>query len=304
MIEYLVNGKSQAIEYASSTHREGGEVYTPIAGEGGSFTLGSRFMGLMDEFRIHSAWIERPGIQKYSVPSGRVETRAIDLGGGNSGILKVEVLGGRSSVSGGRVENEFRENGRFRFTDDSELQFFIRTAENPYSWNDADWRTFTPGADLPENIHGRYVQIAADFYPSGDGETSPYLEEIRIVYMPDDAPLPPASLVAVALDGAVQLNWKNSPDTDTAGYLVYYGTVKGEYFGEDAALGKSPINVGKRNSIVIDGLKNGVLYYFAVAAYDHMEYGGSGSYHMGEFSREAPARPLEGLTAQLLRAPE
>jgi hypothetical protein len=69
--------------------------------------------------------------------------------------------------------------------------------------------------------------------------------------------------------------------------MVYYGTSRGEYFGEDAILGSSPINIGKRTNIHIDGLKNGVLYYFVIAAYN-----GLNASRIGEFSREVTARPL------------
>jgi hypothetical protein len=292
MLEYLVNGQTEAIDYASSTRREGGEVYIPIVGEGGSFTLGSHFMGLLDEFRIYGAVIDRPEIQRYAPRGGRIESRPIDLGEGSSGILKVEAFGGRTAVSGGRVFNEYSGSGNFRFADDSAVQFFIRAADNPYAWTDEDWRPFIPGTALPGNFRGRYVQLAADFYPSGDGGTSPYLEEIRISYRPDEAPMPPSRVSALARDGAVELSWRSSPDADAAGYLVYYGKVRGEYFGEDAALGASPIDAGKRNSLRIEGLENGTLYYFAVAAYDRKE---AGDFHAGEFSREVSARPLREL---------
>jgi hypothetical protein len=289
MLEYLVNGEVEAIDYASSTRREGGEVYIPIMGEGGSFTLGNRFMGLLDEFRIYGAYIGRPEIQRYAPRGGRIETKALDLGEGNSGVLKVEALGGRTAVSGGRVINAYSGAGDFRFDDDAAIQFFIRTADSPYGWAGAVWQPFIPGEVPAGNFRGRYVQFAADFYPSGDGGTSPYLEEIRITYRPDEAPLPPARVSVLARDGAVELSWRNSPDTDAEGYLVYYGRARGEYFGEDAAQGASPIDAGKQNTLRIEGLENGTLYYFAVAAYDRRE---GGTFHAGEFSREVSARPL------------
>jgi hypothetical protein len=288
MLEYLVNGQAEAIEYASSTRREGGEVYVPVMG-GGSFILGNRFMGLLDEFRIYGAAIERPEIQRYAPRGGRIETRPIDLGEGSSGILKVEAFGGRTAVFRGRVFNEYAGSGNFRFEDDSAVQFFIRAADTPYAWTDGDWRPFIPGAALPGNFRGRYVQFAADFYPSGDGGISPYLEEIRITYRPDEAPLPPSRVSALARDGAVELNWRSSPDSDAAGYLVYYGKARGEYFGSDAAPGPSPIDAGKQKSLRIEGLENGTLYFFALAAYDRAE---AGVFHAGEFSQEVSARPL------------
>jgi hypothetical protein len=293
LLEYLVNGKTEAIEYAGSTGREGGEVYTPIAGAGGAFALGGRFSGLIDEFRICGNYAEQPVLQKYPSRGGRVETRAIDLGQGNSGILSIEAAGGRASIQNGRIMNRYGGSGNFSFSDDSAIQFFVRAADTPYRWAAEDWRPFIPGAELAASLRGRYVQIAADFYPSGDGETSPYLEEIRVIYRPDEPPLPPPALSAVSHDGAVELIWKSSPDLDTAGYLVYYGTARGEYFGESAILGISPINAGKRTSLRIEGLENGVLYYFAVAAYDRGNIPGSGDpLHAGEFSREVSVRPL------------
>jgi hypothetical protein len=300
MIEYSVNGKVEAIDYASSTRREGGEVYTPVAGEGGAFVLGGDFSGLMDEFMIHGGLAPVPAIQKYPLRGGRIETSAIDLGDGRNSILKIEASGGRTQIQNARTGSEYKRNGQFRFSDDSEMQFFIRSSNNPYRWDSA-WYPVTPGADIEGAVSGRYVQIAVDFYPSADGEASPYLEEIRIIYMPDEPPLPPARLTAVAMDGAVQLQWRSSPDSTTAGYLVYYGTTGADYLGEDAALGVSPIDVGKRNTVGIDGLKNGTLYYFRVAAYNHKDSNNITAlqrteYHIGDFSAEVRARPLTGLS--------
>lgn len=294
LVEYVMDGAVQDIKYATVSGREAGEVYTPIAGQGGAFSLGSSFTGVMDEFRIYSAFVDRVSLQKFPC-SGRMETRAIDLGEGNTGIFKVDALGGRTSLQAAKGSIEFRENGRFRFSDDSEMQFFIRTTENPYWWDDSPWLIFTPGAPLPEKVRGRYVQLAVDFYPSSDGECSPYLEELRIRYIPNEAPVPPSSVTAAASNGGVQLRWKSSPDMETEGYLVYYGTKKDEYFGEDAILGVSPVDVGKNNSLYLDGLKNGVLYYFRIAAYKSRDSRNPSALHIGEFSREVTARPLEGL---------
>ncbi|MDR0323650.1 MAG: fibronectin type III domain-containing protein [Treponema sp.] len=291
MVEYLVNGISEAIVYATPRGREGGEVYTPIAGSNGSFSLGERFSGLMDDFKIHNVCAGRSSIQKYAISGGRAETRAIDLGHSNSGIIRVDASGGRVSISGNDAKNEFRENGRFRFSDDAEMNFFIRSSENPYLLANSQWISFTPGINIA-GIQSRYVQIAVDFYPSADGETSPYLNELRIVYVPGEPPLPPGNVTAVAVDGGVLLRWRHSPDANVKGYLVYYSTVRGELFGDGALLGSSPINVGYKNSLLIDGLKNGSLYYFRIAAYDHE----SGTiFNAGDFSNEVTARPLSGL---------
>jgi hypothetical protein len=100
------------------------------------------------------------------------------------------------------------------------------------------------------------------------------------------------------------LRWRNSPDINTEGYLVYYSDVRGEFFGEDALLGPSPIDAGKRNNLFIDGLKNGTLYYFRIAAYIQGERSGAPARLTGEFSREVTARPLTGLTLHALQTIE
>jgi hypothetical protein len=301
LLEYLVDGRLDGVAYATTSGREGGEVYVPTAGDGGTLVLGGRFAGLMDEFRVYSRYQETPLLSKYPLQGGRIETRPLDLGERNSKVLKVEALGGNFSpggnpMAGGTTRNEYAGSGRFRFANNAMVQFFIRAADTPYRWTasasvpdspESGWLPFEPGRDFTGDIRGRYVQLAAAFYPSGDGEAAPYLDEIRVVYQRDDPPLPPSMVTAVARDGAVDISWRTSPDSDVSGYLVYFGTASGEYFGESAIRGVSPINAGKRTSLRIDGLKNGTLYYFAVAVYDRMNPANA-----GVFSREVSARPL------------
>jgi hypothetical protein len=291
MLEYVVDGRSESVVYATSTGGENSEVHTPVIGNGGRFLLGGRFSGFIDEFKIHGVCAGRSSIQRYASGGGRIETKAVDLGAVSSSVVKVNVSGGRTSIRGTAVQNEFRENGRFRFSDDSEMNFYIRAGENPYLLENAQWVIFTPGADI-SGARGRYVQIAVDFYPSADGECSPYLERMNVVFIQGEPPLPPRNLTASANDGGVRLRWRNSPSTGTAGYLVYYSSVRGELFGNDSSLGPSPIDAGMTNNIYIDGLKNGTLYYFRVAAYDLT---GEADRNIGDFSAEVTARPLAGL---------
>jgi hypothetical protein len=295
LLEYLVDGRLEGVAYATTTGREGGEIYTPVAGDGGTMVLGGRFAGLMDEFRVHSRCQDAPLLSRYPPEGGRMETRPLDLGERNSQVLTVEALGGNFSPgslrprAGGVMENEYAGSSKLRFANNSMIQFFIRAADSPYQWTEreSEWLPFEPGTDFAGTVRGRYVQLAAVFYPSGDGEAAPYLDEIRLAYRRNDPPAPPSMVVAEARDGAVALSWRARVDADTSGYLVYFGTASGEYFGESAILGVSPINAGNKTSLHIGGLKNGTLYYFAVASYDRNNPSGA-----GEFSREVSARPL------------
>ena len=310
LLEYLVNGQIENVAYTTASGRDSSSVYTPYAGRDGLFVLGGRFSGLIDEFRVYRRSISAPGrtaldtagrvslelpdLAKFPRNGGRIETRALDLGDPGSAVLRLEVSGGRwTAPSTGlkAAKNSYAGKGNFNFPDNSAVQFFIKAGEEPYLFEGVPWIPVSPGAELSGRLYGRYIQFAAVLYPRGDRETTPYLEEVRIVYENNEAPWPPSLVTARALDGAVELNWRQSPDSDTSGYLVYYGTASGVYYGEGAVLGESPIDAGKRINLRIDGLKNGTLYFFAVAAYD-----GKGpqiaELHPGKFSREVTARPL------------
>jgi hypothetical protein len=301
LLEYLVNGSTEAIAYVTNTGTEGGEVYTPMTGQGGEFILGRGYTGLLDEFRIHGSYEGEPGrefgleggIRKYPPAGGRLETRAFDLGAESGAVLRLEALGGRISLGANVQANDYAGRGRLSFADDSAIQFFMRTGDNPYRWSEADWQVVEAGTELPPVFQGRYVQVAANLYPSADGETSPYLEELRIVYRPNEPPRPPVRLSVRAGDGGVELSWRNPPGERPDGYLVYYGAARGEYFGTGILQGPSPIDAGKRSTLHLEGLDNGILYFFAVASYRIIPGSGKANERLiGEFSQEVTARPL------------
>ena len=296
ILEYWVDGKLEAVEFVTSTGREGGEVYTPIIGENGSFTLGANFSGMMDVLRVHRNFVEIPVLTKLPAQGGRVESRTLDLGRANSRLLRIEAFGGRTTNVAGRVSNEYVGNRTLSFPDHSALNFFVRFSNELFLWDDSPWIPVRTGADLPNNLRGRFIQIAADFYPSADGQTSPYLSELRVIYHAAEPPRPPTRLSAVARDGAVELSWWPSPSREIGGYLVFFGTSPGEYFGNnviiDNVVQNSPIDVGNRTSVRIEGLTNGTLYFFAVAAYNRSDGPHMVLPEAGEFSREIAARPL------------
>lgn len=59
------------------------------------------------------------------------------------------------------------------------------------------------------------------------------------------------------------ISWTASPSSNTAGYLVYYGTSSGSYI--TAVLVPNPT----ATNVTINGLTSGDTYYFAAAAYDN-----------------------------------
>jgi hypothetical protein len=283
LLEYLVNGVLEDVRYTTISGLENDAVFLPIVGERGNFTLGRRFNGMIDNVYIYSRFVEQAETRRYP-KDGWALSDPIDLGAQNSSVIRVDAKGGAYNVSKGSIRGKPGARDPFNFPGNAQMQFFIRASDSKYSWNDKEWHTFIPGTEI-NTVKGRYIEIAAQFYPGGDFETTPYLEEIDVVFVKESPPEPPPALIAEAKDGAVELLWQQSKDAKAAGYLVYYGSVSGNYFGEGASTGSSPIDVRKQNSITIDNLKNGVLYYFSVSAYDN-------SGQTGDYSREVSARPL------------
>jgi len=97
---------------------------------------------------------------------------------------------------------------------------------------------------------------------------------------------PPTDLTATAGDSDINLSWSANPETDLAGYKVYYDTDSGyPYDGTGANEGDSEIDVGDTTSYQLSGLINGVKYYVAITAYDTT---GDGSW----YSIEETATPI------------
>ncbi|MDZ7366230.1 MAG: fibronectin type III domain-containing protein [candidate division KSB1 bacterium] len=86
--------------------------------------------------------------------------------------------------------------------------------------------------------------------------------------------LPPSFLLA----GSLKASWNANTEPDLAGYKIYYGESSGNY--------TSSINVGKVTQYTVNQLKDGVVYYFAVTAYDSA---GNESGYSLEVSAKVPA---------------
>ena len=125
-----------------------------------------------------------------------------------------------------------------------------------------------------------------ELYPDGTGALSPVVSSVDIYYEPDLPPHPPGWVDVVPGDENLTVRWQAATDSDVAGYLVYYGSKPGQYFGTSSTTGRSPIDVGNVTEVALEGLENGKLYYVAVVSYDM-----SDPPHRSLFSREATGRP-------------
>jgi len=270
MLEYLVDGTPEAIVYTTLDSGPGGTVLLPFIGTRSDsvFSIGSDYAGLMDEFRLAPDFVSKPLLQRLPEDGGEVVIGPIDLEEMGSQVLSIDV--------------------DFIALKGSSVFSYYRIAENNYDFilENPDWTAFTPGVDLDPPPAGSYLEIKLELFPDGSGMDGPAVSSVAVDYRPNLPPPAPVGLTAVPHDGAVHLNWGEINQRDLGGYLVYYGTSPGVYRGDDAGEGASPIDVGKGTELRLTSLKNGQLYYFAVAAYD-----AAGPSHRSRLSREISARP-------------
>ncbi len=274
LLEYLMDGKPEAVAYTTATGRQGGSVFLPLPGSAGRLELAPNYTGFLDEFRLSEGWIEKPKLARYDASGGRAVSPIYDLGAANSVIARIDSY---------TVEPA-----------EAAIHWSYRAADSSAAWRDEQpaWQAFKPGSVLlgpdGKQLRGRYLQIRMELYPDASGERSPRIAGLRIQYEPDLPPPPPAKVLLTPVDGGIRVDWSPVVEADLQGYVLYYGHASREYFGEGALQGPSPIWVPGRNStsFTLKGLRNGALYFIAVAAYD-----GASPPHVGEFSREASARP-------------
>ena len=291
LLEYRIDGKTEALRFMTeSGHERHGSIFTPILGVPAEIELCPLFTGSIDDFRIVRTSIEGEA-SSQAIPAFKALPKADNLS-----EMKYDVY----ALSGGRIESQplsvnpgsklERVDAVVSTPSETSVQLFVRGGDNYFEWTDKnpEWKSVNKDGTIDGEISARYFQVAADLYPDGSGKKSPSITEISLKYTETALPLPPFRISAAAGDSSVTLTWSHSLDDSVGGYYVYYGTRPGEYLGVGAVQGNSPVNAGNIATFTITGLKNGTVYYFAVATYSS-----SDESFIGTLSKEVSARPLQ-----------
>lgn len=273
LLEYRINGLLEAQKYVTETgHEDGGSVFVPVLGVPADIDICPQYTGLIDDFRIQrsaqSETTQALRFDTYRTEGGRFETQPILLSSG-ARITRIDAL----------VSEPLQ----------TAVELYVRSGDNFFNWTD-DFPEWIPVKNHREikDVSGLYFQVAANLYPDGGGRKSPSVTELKISWKEVPAPLAPFKLAAIPSDGSVTLEWPHSVDDSVGGYYLFYGDRPGEYLGRGAQEGQSPVDVGNVTSVTLNGLKNGKIYYFAIASYSKID-----SRIMGELSKEVFARPLK-----------
>ncbi|MBN1499426.1 MAG: hypothetical protein JW982_04695 [Spirochaetes bacterium] len=166
-------------------------------------------------------------------------------------------------------------------------------------------------------VRGKYFQWRTHLIASPDGLKSPEMKSMEISYELDPAPNNPMFLqVEKKGDRQIVIRWKKNVDHDISGYRIYYGVTPNEVDGIlNVYNGKyitNEIQKGDYIEITIDNrlieenmrsangamldfpvIKNNILYYIKVTAYDSYKVGTPYNHESG-FSNTVTARPFPG----------
>lgn len=282
-LEYLKNSIPQDIKFMTKTQKEGGEVFCPKVGEADStLVFGETFTGKLDEIRIQDKFEKNFLTDKFK-SQGFVVLDPFDLKSSDAklNLLTADIINDKNSevFAYYRITEDITKMLQWKNTNEFLLDNFLTTS---------DWIAIPFNEDIITKCDGRYVQLAFNLLPGVRAAYTPKLGETTLYYSSYTKPLPPINLKAFPGDSQVTLTWDEAGDPNVQGYMVYYGTASGYYFGEKASIGNSPADVGNENTIVLKNLENDTLYFFTVVAYDKARVA-----NFSSFASEVIARPAK-----------
>ncbi len=277
LLEYRIDGKLEDLKCITSDKTENGTVFIPVLGVPSEIEFCPNFTGFVDECKISKVSYYYY-FDKFADNASRIQRPLFDSQGGYFLTKPIE-------FKPGTILNSVK--AEVKIPSQTEINFFVRSGENCHGWtNDfPEWRQISNGENLT-GISGTYIQLAVSLLPDGAGSVTPNITDLVLDYSELSSPMPPFNVKAQKGNGSVKLEWSSSLDETAGGYYIYYGSKPGEYLGRIAVEGASPIDVGNTTFFTLNGLKNGTIYYFALATYSKYD-----SRITGELSKEVFARP-------------
>ena len=108
------------------------------------------------------------------------------------------------------------------------------------------------------------VEIAQLIHDWNDDATFSTLDYTPFLTAPSTStpPSPPQNVATQTGSTSIQLSWNANPESDIAGYKVYYDTDQAGYPYATS------VDAGDVTSHTLSGLNTGTTYYLAVTAYD------------------------------------
>ena len=256
-----IDGLEEEVLYLTSTGDINGSpymldinniIYDPLY-------LGQGFIGGIDAFSFTPIFKKNFNLYKY-LKNGEIISEVIDFTNNN---IFIDSINYKANISNGTYMDIY-----YRISDN-----YFLPEDNFIEWKPLNGKNII-------NERGRYIQVRAEFESDTERTLSPVLNNMEIVYHNGKAPQKPINLTATAVNNSAVLRWEGSHENIT-GYKIYYGTKSGIYNNAD----NIPIIVGNQTEYVINGLRNGEIYYFTITA-----IGGEGGNIESAFAEEVFVR--------------
>ncbi len=276
-LELIQDNVTQEIKHCSKDGLESYEPWTPVVGDNikSGIIIGKSFNGKIDEFVIRKKFKEDLCVSRFGDSTGTLISKPFDLKYSGNYIKSIEADFDNQNYS--------NVNLFYRATEDRFTQLQWYNIEDIDGQRDMDiWQPL----DKPflDNIRGRYFQVMAIFYPGSSKNISPVLNKLSFSYEPNLPPMPPVYINVKPLNGSALIEWIPTISKNIVGFKIFYGT-KSKTYTESITVSEVNRN-GNKMFFLVDGLENGVLYYFSVVAFDDAPVS-----QLSEFSKEVSARP-------------
>ncbi len=324
LLTFLIDSHEVYSRYMTSDATRSGTILPPAFAPGDipDIIIARNYSGVLDEFRISYSKYDdlaelTPMADKKYLPVKENERTPVNM----EGVVTSPVY--EFPHTGTMIRKFYWDE---KLPEDSFIWFEIRMDDARFGQfhGEPRWYRITNGQRniylhrLEEEnrfLRGKYLQWRAHLIPSPDGAHSPELTGVSIDFEQDVPPVPPIGVEVVETgDEYVIIRWKKNVDHDIAGYCIYYGLQSGQYDGRIRYVdGKRIVNteqdyvqvkiqnktiemnrkIDKSNVLTYPLLKNNVLYFFSVSAYDSYRTGTQHN-HESDLSHEISARPFAG----------
>ena len=197
LLEYLVDGVPENSLHVTPSGREEAQVFLPRIGKSSQSLvyIGPNLTAIVDEFRLTGTFQEQINPQRFTLNTGTLLSRILDLGTRGSSLTRIKTLMDIPGKTG--------------------VLFSYLLAENKkYHWQ--------ANGSTKEGLK-------VELLPDGTGTVTPGLREIKITYRQNQPPPPPPGLLTHAGEGKITLLWKPVTREGLRGYMVYYGTAPRMY---------------------------------------------------------------------------
>ncbi len=262
-LSLYLDGKLEKEKFATSGQTSTSEILTPrfLKFDGSDLVLFKNFLGYCDNFRIGtSANIDFKKYINAILEKVTITSPVIDLKYINSQIQ--DIVFKIKDHNKGLIQLFFKYGNTFNDT-------------NMMKWGDEALYLINKDTLVINNFNltAKYIQWKAVLRRNPIEKDVPAFYYFNVKYRENFPPLSPVNIKILEYNNKIKLSWDENLEEDLKGYIIYWGRQSEHY--------ENKVDIGLKNSYIIDSLQAMQNYYFSIKAYDSKK-----PYNLSEFSKE------------------